>query len=56
MKLLTRFKYDLRVKYDLETHETFVLVLLKLKPHLWHGNKKAVSPFYHKNIFDRKWI
>ena len=23
---------------------------------LSHENKKAVSPFYHKNIFDRKWM
>ena len=21
-----------------------------------HQNKKALSPFYHKNIFDKKWI
>ena len=21
-----------------------------------HENKKALSPFYHENVFDRKWM
>ena len=30
--------------------------LNELSEYIAHQHKKASSPFYHKNIFDRKWM